>query len=158
MNDRLLDEIDLKILAQLQLDGRLSNADLAKRVGLTPSPCLERVKRLERDGVIRGYSAIVHPEAISRALLLFVQVKVSKARQADNQKFREAVLRIPDVLECHMVGGGFDYLVKLRVRDMFAYRDVYARSLAELPGVSDLQTYFVIEELKSTTSIPIDEA
>ncbi len=150
-----LDDIDLEIMAALQADGRLSNVDLAKHVGLTPTPCLERVKRLEREGVIEGYTARINPQAIDRGLLVFVEVTTESAAVVENERFRAAVNQLPDVQECHMVGGGFDYLIKLRVADMAAYRDLYSGGLAELPGVREMQTYFVIDEFKHTTELPL---
>lgn len=153
-----LDETDLKILSELQADGRLSNIQLAKLVGLTPTPCLERVKRLERHGVIQGYHARINPDALGLGMIVFVEVTTERATAPEHELFRAAVQRLPEVLECHMVGGGFDFLLKARVADMNDYRDFFHRMLAELPGIRATQTYFVIEELKSTPVLPVGTA
>jgi Lrp/AsnC family leucine-responsive transcriptional regulator len=152
---RALDDVDLQILEALQQDGRLSNTDLARRVGLTATPCLERVKRLERDGVIAGYVALINPKAVERSLLVYIEVTTESAALADNERFKAAVERLPEVLDCHMVGGGFDFLLRARLKDMDAYRIFYSTALAELPGVRETRTYFVIDEFKSTTALEL---
>jgi Lrp/AsnC family transcriptional regulator, leucine-responsive regulatory protein len=142
-----LDTTDLAILAELQTDARLTNVQLAERVGLTPTPCLERVKRLERDGIIQSYHARVDASAVELPLLVFVTVRIKSATSKDNQRFVAAVKALPQVLECHMLAGGFDFLIKARVTDISEYRDFYSEQLAELPQVSEIQSYFVIDEV-----------
>lgn len=153
--EKKLDEIDAKILAALQSDGRLTNAALAQRVGLSATPCLERMKRLERDGVIEGYSARLNPALLGVALLVFVEVTIERTSEDVFGNFQTAVLKLPEVLECHMVAGGFDYLLKVRVRDMAAYRAFLGTALSVLPGVQETHTYVVMEEVKSTTALPL---
>ncbi len=153
--EKSLDRIDLKILRMLQTDGRISNVDLAKAVGLSPTPCLERVRRLEREGYILGYRAILNPEKLNAALIAFVEVTLERTTTADLDRFNAAILALDEVLECHMVGGGFDYLVKIRLPDMGHYRRFLGEKLAAIAGVSQTHTYVVMEEVKSTTALPI---
>lgn len=149
------DRIDRKILRELQADGRLSNVELARRVGLSPTPCLERVRRLERDGYILGYHAALNPMKLNAALVAFVEVSLDRTTTRALERFREAVERIDEVMECHMVAGGFDYLIKIRLSDMTAYRQFLGEKLAAIDGVSQTHTYVVMEEVKSTTALPI---
>lgn len=153
--EKSLDRIDLKILRVLQADGRISNVDLAKAVGLSPTPCLERVRRLEREGYILGYRAMLSPEKLNAALIAFVEVTLERTTTADLDRFNAAILALDEVLECHMVGGGFDYLVKIRLPDMGHYRRFLGEKLAAIAGVSQTHTYVVMEEVKSTTALPI---
>lgn len=153
--EKSLDRIDLKILRALQTDGRISNVDLAKVVGLSPTPCLERVRRLEREEYIVGYRAILNPEKLNAALIAFVEVTLERTTTADLDRFNAAILTLDEVLECHMVGGGFDYLVKIRLPDMGHYRRFLGEKLAAIAGVSQTHTYVVMEEVKSTTALPI---
>lgn len=153
--EKSLDRIDLKILRVLQADGRISNVDLAKAVGLSPTPCLERVRRLEREGYIQEYRAILNPEKLNAALIAFVEVTLERTTTADLDRFNAAIRALDEVLECHMVGGGFDYLVKIRLPDMGHYRRFLGEKLAAIAGVSQTHTYVVMEEVKSTTALPI---
>ncbi|MBW7836293.1 MAG: Lrp/AsnC ligand binding domain-containing protein [Sphingomonadales bacterium] len=153
--EKSLDRIDLKILRMLQTDGRISNVDLAKAVGLSPTPCLERVRRLEREGYIQEYRAILNPEKLNAALIAFVEVTLERTTTADLDRFNAAIRALDEVLECHMVGGGFDYLVKIRLPDMGHYRRFLGEKLAAIAGVSQTHTYVVMEEVKSTTALPI---
>lgn len=155
---KALDATDLAILTELQTDARLTNVQLAERVGLTPTPCLERVKRLERDKVIQSYHARLDAAAVGLPLLVFVTVKMKAATAKDNQRFAAAVRALPQVLECHMLAGGFDFLIKARVADIAEYRDFYADQLAELPAVSEIQSYFVIDEVVTHAQLPISVA
>ena len=124
MNDTLekLDRTDLQILDHLQRDGRIPIVELSKRVNLSPTPCTLRIRKLEEDGVIMGYHAKLNPVALGQALMVFVTVKLRSTDEATLEKFNAAVKPIKPILECHMVGGGFDYLLKIRVRDMGEYR------------------------------------
>ncbi len=153
---KALDGIDIAILAELQTDARLSNVELAERVKLTPTPCLERVKRLERDGVIQSYHARLDPTAIGLPLLVFLAIKTKRATAKDNEHFKREVAKLPQVLECHMVAGGFDFFIKARVGDIAEYRDFYSEKVAELPGVSEIQSYFVIDEAVTHAQLPLD--
>lgn len=152
-----LDRTDRRLLALLQGDGRLSVAELARRVHLSPTPCLERVRRLERDGYIRGYAADLDPAKLGAALLAFVEILLDRTTPDVFTRFRDAMVALDPVQECHMVAGGFDYLLKVRVRDMAAYRR-FLEQLAAIPGVQQTHTYVVMEEVKSTRAIDLDYA
>lgn len=149
------DAIDLKILAELQRDGRLTNVELARRVNLSPTPCLERVRRLERDGVIKGYRAVLDAAQLDAALLVFVEVSIDRTSPEAFEQFALNIKAQHEAMECHMVAGGFDYLLKVRVRDMQAYRDFLGRALIEVPHIRETRTYFVMEQVKSDDAIPI---
>ena len=151
-----LDRIDRRLLALLQADGRLSVAELARRVHLSPTPCFERVRRLERDGYIRGYAADLDPAKLGAALIAFVEVQLDRTTPDVFNRFRDGVIGLAPVQECHMVAGGFDYLLKVRTADMAAYRR-FLEDLAALEGVEQTHTYVVMEEVKSTRAIPVDE-
>lgn len=150
-----LDSIDLALLDALQSDGRQAVVDLAKRVHLSPTPCTLRIRRLEQDGVIAGYHARLDPKALSRALLVFVTVSLKATDEATLKAFNAAVKPVKPVLECHMVGGGFDYLLKIRVSDMAEYRDILGGVIGALPMVESTHSYFVMEEVKETAMLPI---
>lgn len=150
-----LDNIDLNILAQLQLDARLSVTDMSRRVNLSATPCTLRMKRLEREKVILGYHARVSPAAMQAALLVFVTVKLKATDEATLAAFNSAVKPVKQILECHMTGGGFDYLVKIRVRDMAEYREILGGVIGQLPMVEATHSYFVMEEVKETAMLPI---
>ncbi|WP_207478483.1 Lrp/AsnC ligand binding domain-containing protein [Arenibaculum pallidiluteum] len=150
-----IDRVDRAILIELQRDGRLTNAELARRVNLSPPACLERVRRLEKAGYILGYVALLDPAKLGSGLLVFTEIVLDRTTPEVFERFRDAVMTMPEILECHMVAGGFDYLVKARVRDMAAYRDFLGSSLVALPGVRETHTYAVMEEVKSTTAITL---
>lgn len=154
---RPLDLVDRMILRQLQANARLSNVELSRRVNLSPTPCLERVRRLEREGYISDYVALLEPSKLGSALLIFVEITLDRTTEKAFENFKESVLGLPEVLECHMVAGGFDYLVKVRVSDMEEYRQFLGERLAELPGVRQTHTYVVMEEIKSTTFIRVPD-
>lgn len=150
-----LDVIDRKILQTLQREARISNVDLAKRVHLSPTPCFERVRRLEEGGYIQRYVALLDPQKLGMGLLAFIEVSLDKTNPTAFDRFRETVAGMPEVQECHMVAGGFDYLLKVRVTDMAAYRKFLGDRVSALPGVNRTHTYFVMEETKATQEIPI---
>ena len=152
---KTLDRIDKKILTELQTDGRLSNTELARRVNLSPTPCSERVKLLERQGFIQGYQARINPKLLKLELLVFVEISLLRTAPDVFAEFSAAVKLLPQVLECHLVSGNFDYLIKARVADMKAYRELLGETLLTLPGVSDSRTYVVMEEVKENQSLPI---
>ena len=153
-----LDEADRRLLRVLQRDGRISNLDLAQQCNLSPSACSDRVRRLRERGVIVGFAAILDPKAIDRALLIFVEVQLDRTTGDTFTEFAHAAQRTPEILECHMVAGGFDYLLKTRVADMAAYRAFAGQVLWQLPGVRETRTYAVMEEVKSTTALPLMRA
>ena len=152
---RPLDRIDRTILATLQRDGRISNAALAASVHLSPPACLERVRRLEADGRIAGYHARLDPLRMDAGMLVFVQVSLDRTTPEVFERFRAAVQSRPEILECHMVAGGFDYLLKVRVQDMRHYRRLVASGIWSLPGVRETHTYAVMEEVKETWAIAV---
>ncbi|MBV0882009.1 Lrp/AsnC ligand binding domain-containing protein [Noviherbaspirillum sp. L7-7A] len=151
----LLDKINKKILAELQQDGRISNLELASRVNLSAAACLERVRKLHEAGYILGYTARLNPDLLDVALLVFIEVVLDRTTPDVFDEFRRAVHKVPEVLECHMVAGGFDYLIKVRVKDMAAYRTFLGKSLLQLKGVRETHTYAVIEEVKNSSIFPI---
>lgn len=150
-----MDAADRKILRILQQDGRITNQELASRCAMSPSACLERMRRLKERGYIRGYTALLDPALLDHKFLVFVEVVLERTTGDVFRKFSEAVAQQPEILECHMVAGGFDYLLKLRTADMSAYRHFLQDVLAEIPGVRETRTYAVMEEVKSTTALPI---
>lgn len=152
---RPLDRIDRQILEALQNDGRLSNVALARQVNLTPTPCLERVRRLERDGYITGYHAHLAPGLVDAALLVFVEISLLRNSPDAFSQFRQHARRLSHILECHLVSGNFDYLIKARVKDMNEYRDLLSEKILALPGVSNSRSYVVIEEVKETSLLPL---
>ena len=130
-----LDKIDARILRALQADGRISNLNLAEAVHLSPTAVLERVKRLTRDGVILGYEARLNPAKLGAGLMVFIEVLLDRTVHDVMDSFKAAVQTRPEILECHLVAGGFDYLLKTRVADMPAYRELLGSSIWALPGV-----------------------
>lgn len=150
-----LDRLDRKILRELQVNGRLSNVDLASRVGLSATPCLERVRRLERNGYITGYCALVDPRKVDAGLLVFVEIRLKSTLPEGFNEFKAAVADIPEVLECHLIAGDFEYLLKARVPDMDAYRKLLGETLLVLPHVRESRTYVAMEEVKNTTVVHI---
>ena len=153
---RTLDKLDRRILAILQKDGRISMKDLGEQVGLSITPCIERVKRMERDGVISGYYARIDPATLGATLLVF---EITLNHKSGNmfEQFRREVLRIPEVQECHLVSGDFDYLIKARIRGMAEYRKLLGDILLQLPGAAQSKSYVVMEEIKETLALPLEE-
>jgi Lrp/AsnC family leucine-responsive transcriptional regulator len=155
VNTTGLDKIDRRMLGILQKDGRIAAVDLADKVGLSPTSTGERLRRLQKDGYVTGFSARINPQKIGLGLLVFVEVSLDKTTPDIFEKFAKAVRRAPEVLECHMVAGGFDYLVKTRVADMPAYRHFLGEVLLGLPGVTETRTYAVMEEVKTDGALPL---
>jgi Lrp/AsnC family leucine-responsive transcriptional regulator len=153
--ERELDRVDRQLLSLLQADGRLTVAELARNVNLTLTPCIERVRRLERDGYIDGYYAHLNPKRLGQRMLAFTEVTLDHATQDVFQRFKEAVQLVEEIVECHMVAGGFDYLIKTRVQDMDEYRRVLGDKIVNVRGVRHTQTYFVLEEVKSTHAVRV---
>ena len=154
---RALDRIDLKILACLQDNARISYVDLANQVGLSTTPCLERVKRLERNGVIKGYKAHLNPKYLRANLLVFVEISLETQSSAVFDEFRRAVSKQPQIQECHLVSGQFDYILKCRIPEMSAYRQLLEEVVLTLPGVKESKSYVVMEEVKEDTSIYVPD-
>lgn len=152
---RKLDRIDHQILEILQKDGRIAISELASRVNLSTTPCSERVKRLERDGIIMGYYARLNPQLVDRNLLVFLEIKLSaKSGDVFDQVARDLV-EIPEVLECHLISGEFDYLVKARLKEMTAYRRLLGDLLKKLPSSASSHSYIVMEEVKESFYLDI---
>ncbi len=148
-----LDRTDLKILRCLQADGRISNLKLAESVALSPTAVLARVQRLAKEGFILGYEARLNPLKLGAGLMVFVEVLLDRTTPNVFEAFKAAVQVRPEIMECHMVAGGFDYLLKTRMADMGAYREFAGTVLWQLPGVRETRTYPVREEVKNTTQL-----
>lgn len=149
------DDFDLRLLRALQSDGRTTIQDLALKIHLSPAACSERLKRLRERGVISGYTALIDPAEVGLPLLIFVEVSLDRTTAGGLHEFATAIRKSPEILECHMVAGGFDYLLKARVKDMAAYRNLLGETLVQMPGVRETRTYAVLEEVKMTTALPI---
>ncbi|MBA4211719.1 MAG: ArsR family transcriptional regulator [Polaromonas sp.] len=149
------DRIDLKILKLLQADGRLTNLKLAEAVALSPTAVLARTQRLQRDGFILGFEARLNPLKLGRGMMVFVEVLLDRTTPNVFNEFKAAVHVRDEIMECHMVAGGFDYLLKTRMADMAAYRDFAGSVLWQLPGVRETRTYAVMEEVKNSSQLPL---
>ncbi len=150
-----LDRIDLRILQVLQADGRISNLKLAETIGLSPTAVLARTQRLQRDGYILGYEARLDPFKLGRGMMVFVEVLLDRTTPHVFDAFKAAVQVHDEIMECHMVAGGFDYLLKTRMADMASYRAFAGQVLWQLPGVRETRTYAVMEEVKNLTRLPL---
>ncbi|GLZ15432.1 AsnC family transcriptional regulator [Actinomadura sp. NBRC 104425] len=150
-----MDRIDRKILRELQDDGRLSNTELADKVGLTPSPCLRRVRQLERDGVIRGYRALLDGAALGRGFQSFVTIVMRQEDQATVAEFERRVAELPEVVEAHRLFGDPDYLLRVAVADIAAYERFYTDVLSGLPGIAQLTSHLAMKVVKSDRGLPI---
>ncbi len=154
-SERGIDKIDARILRVLQADGRISNLKLAQSVHLSPTAVLERVKRLQRDGFILGYEAKLNPARLGQGLLVFVEILLDRTVHDVMDSFKAAVQVRPEILEAHLVAGGFDYLLKTRVADMAAYRQFIGSVIWTLPGVRETRTYAVMEEVKHSSRLVV---
>jgi Lrp/AsnC family leucine-responsive transcriptional regulator len=152
---RPLDRIDLKILRLLQGNARMTNADLARSVNLSPTPCLERVRRLEAEAYILDYVTLLNPQKLGAGVISFIQVLLDRTNPDVFKRFKEQVSLCPEVMECHMVAGGFDYLLKVRTRSMLEYRDFLGDTLARMSDIKQTHTYVVMEEVKATHAISV---
>jgi len=150
-----IDRIDRKILRILQDEGRTSNVALARRVGLSATACNERVKKLEQEGVIESYHARLNPTKLGANLMVFVEITLTRTSSDSFQEFSEAVQKTPEILECHLVAGDFDFLIKARVPDMPSYRKLLGETLLMMPGVNESRTYVVMEEVKNDNKVLI---
>ena len=149
-----MDEYDRKILSVLSIEGRISMTALGERVGLSKTPVTVRVKRLEEEGVITGYRATLSASKLGVEHIAFLEVKLSDTREKALDAFNQAVRAIPEVEACHMIAGGFDYLIKVRTSDIFAYRQVLGEQLSRLPNVASTSTYISMQSVVDT--VPID--
>lgn len=153
-----VDRIDRQILQELQRDGRLSNAELAERVGLTPSPCLRRVNRLEQDGVIRGYRARLDPAAVGRGFQAFVSVVMAKEDRPTVAEFERRIAELPEVVEAMRLFGDPDYLLRVAVADIAAYERLHTDTLSLLPGVARLTSHLTMKQVKEDAGLPVETA
>ena len=151
-----LDRTDRRILNTLQGNGRIANVELAREVNLTPTPCLERVKRLEKEGFITRYVALLDPVKANAALCAYIEVQLASTTTEAVQLFNQQMLSLAEVQECQMVAGGFDYLIKIRVADMAHYQRFLGEKLASISDISQTHTYVVIQDVKSETAIKIN--
>ncbi|WP_376096505.1 Lrp/AsnC family transcriptional regulator [Roseomonas sp. CCTCC AB2023176] len=151
-----LDAIDRRILAALQRDGRLTNVQLAEEVGLSPSPCLRRVRLLEEAGIIAGYQAKLDRGALGLGLTVFVGVKVERHRDEAAARFRDSVRAVPEIVSCHLVSGESDFLLQVVVPDLAGYERLLLGTLLRLPGVSDIRSNFAIQTVKAEGGLPLD--
>lgn len=149
------DKIDRKILAELQADGRMTNALLAQRVNLSPSACLRRVQQLEESGVIQGYVALVRQEAIGRPTSIFVEVTLNSQNEDLLQKFENAVLACPDIMECYLMSGDADYLIRVVASDTQDYERIHKQHLTRLPGVARIRSSFALRAVCKKTALDV---
>lgn len=148
-----LDKIDLTILETLQNEGRISNVELAKKVNLSASPCLDRVKRLENEGYIKRYGAFLNASKLNYAMTAYIQVTLDRTTSDVFKLFKVEVVKIKEIVECNLVAGGYDYLLKIRFADIEGYRLVLEK-IAGLPAISQTHTYMVTEHIKEDSGIP----
>jgi Lrp/AsnC family leucine-responsive transcriptional regulator len=150
-----LDAIDRKILGYLQADGRMSVNDLADKVGLSASPCLRRVRRLERDGIIDRYVAVLDQRAVGLPVSVFVSIKLEKQREESLDRFAKAIERWPEVLECYLMTGSRDYWLRVVVPDLDAYERFVKQKLTRVEGIASIESSFALEQVKYTNVLPI---
>ena len=155
MPNTKLDPTDRRILQALQADGRLSNVDLADKVALSPSPCLRRVKRLEDEGVIAGYRAVLDRKALGLGLTVFVEIKVGKHSRDNAAMLHKALQDIPEVVACHMVSGASDFLAEVVVENLEAYEQVMTDKILTLPTIEDVRSNFAIRTIKTDGPLPL---
>ena len=149
------DQIDRRILTELQENGRMPIVELANRVHLTKTPCAERVRRLERDGVIKQYRAELDPVTLNAGFVMVVQVTLSQTSDDSFELFNEAVKRIPEIQICYLIAGQFDYLLLVRTSDITHYRNVLGDQIGKLPGVQLTHSYVVMEEVRNRKTLPV---
>jgi Lrp/AsnC family leucine-responsive transcriptional regulator len=150
-----LDPTDRRILEALQRQGRISNAELAERINLSASACHRRVQRLEDEGYILGYVALLDPRRLGRQTTVFVEITLSGQADEVLDAFEHAVARVPEVLECHLMAGSADYLLKVVARDTEDFARIHRKSLATLPGVAQMQSSFALRTVRQTTALPV---
>lgn len=150
-----LNRIDRHILQKLQNDGRMSYAELARQVGLTTTPCIERVKRLEKEGYIQGYGAQLNADYLDAGLIVFIQIRLERTSKDNFDRFKQSVELLPEVQECYLVTGQFDFLIKTRLANMASYREFLEETLLAIPSIQGSTTVVVMETVKETLAIPI---
>lgn len=154
MKDRL-DEIDLNILRMLQADGRMSNAEVARRVGLSPPSVLQRIRKLETEGYINRYAAMLDRQSMGFSLIVMAMISLSLHQEQPIERFRKAISDVPEVLECLNTSGDFDFLLKIVVKDMRHYEQFVRETLSRIEGVGRIQSCFVLSVCKESTDLPI---
>ena len=152
-----LDRTDYRILHHIQNNARISNVELAEAVGLSPSPCLRRVKALEEAGVIRRYAGIVDPGAVGLPISIFVNVSLERQERSQLEDFEERIRSYPEVMECYLMTGTSDYLVRIVVPDLQAYERFLADKLTRIPGVANIQSSFALKQVVYNTELPLQE-
>jgi len=150
-----LDKIDLRILAALQADARLRNVELADQVGLSASPCLRRVKRLQDTGVIRGYATLVDPEAVGLPVSVFIQVTLERQTEAALEIFERHMAEWPEVMECYLMTGDSDYLLRVVAADLSAYQEFLMQKLTRVDGVASIKSSFALRRIVYRTALPV---
>lgn len=150
-----LDEVDIKLLRMLQKDGRITNVELAKRVGLSPPSVLQRVRRLEDNGLIKGFAGLLDPESVGFNLIVIAMVSLALHEEQAIERFRKSVVGFPNVLECLHVSGDFDFMLKIVVTDIHAYEKFVREDLSAIKGIGKIHSCFVLAVNKSTTDLPI---
>jgi DNA-binding Lrp family transcriptional regulator len=159
MSDKLrqsaLDEIDRKILVLLQGNARIANIELADKVGLSPSPCLRRVRELEERGVVRRYVTLLDPARVGLPVSVFVNVTLDRQIEPALEKFEAAILKRPEVMECYLMTGDFDYLLRVVTADLSAYERFLVENLTRVPGVSSIRSSFALKQVKYSTALPL---
>lgn len=151
-----LDPTDTRILKHLQKDGRISNQDLADKVNLSPSACLRRVRRLEQDGIINGYAALLNPTAVGRASNIFIEITLTSQSEAVLDAFETAIAKVPDVMECYLMAGEADYLVRVAVPSAEDYERVHKAYLSRLPGVARIRSIFAMRAVCKSQGFALD--
>ena len=151
----MLDEIDLHILDVLQRDGRISNQDLADEVGLSPSPCLRRLRQLESSGVVQKYVALVSPTAVGQGLQAVVEVRLDRQTRGSVDKFEAESLKLPQVLECYLMAGDWDYVLRVVVHDLEEFHDFHMNFLAKIPGVGNVKSNISMKQVKYSTALSL---
>lgn len=146
----MIDKLDEKIIQELSIDARLTNTELARRVGLSKTPVIARLRKLEKNGVIRGYRAMVDPVKLGRDHVAFVEVKLDDTREKALSAFNQAASNVPEIEECHMIAGAFDYLLKVRTQNMTRYRQVLGEDISSLPHVAHTSTHVAMQAVKDS--------
>jgi Lrp/AsnC family leucine-responsive transcriptional regulator len=150
-----LDEIDRKIIAALQTDGRMTAQELANRVGLSPSPCARRVRLMEDRGVITGYTAVIDQDLVDLPISVFASIKLERQREDELERFNAAISRWPEVVDCYLMTGQRDYLLRIVVRDLHAYERFLKEKLTRLDGVASIESSFALSQIKRSNTLPI---
>lgn len=153
-----LDAIDQRILAELQKNARLSNVELAERAGLSPSPCLRRVRTLEDEGVIKGYAALVDQETVGLPVSVFIMVSLEKQVEQVLEVFEDKIAALPEVMECYLMTGDSDYLLRVVTHDLQAYEQFLMQQLTKFPGVSSIKSSFALKQVVYRTALPVSGA